>query len=144
MRKVFVYPFILCLLTGCHQLITGNLAGGDIAGAIAAIYGYKTINGLISANAGLLIVLAAFICVCLVFLRLLNRQFPSEGRQPVKSWIFKVVITFMICAFVFICGFTVFYEKKRAEESGAIYLKTEIIGDFIFSHSHGYNVQSRS
>jgi len=88
---------------------------GGIAGAIASIYGYKTIGGLIAANSGLIIVLGAFICVCLVFRRLLNRQFPSGTRDPARTWVFKVTIIFLICSFTFICAFTVFYEKKKLE-----------------------------
>lgn len=88
---------------------------GSIAGAIASIYGYKTIGGLLSSNAGLIIILIAFICVCLVFRRLLNRQFPTGTRQPVKTWVFKAIIIFMIASFTFICAFTVFYEKKKLD-----------------------------
>jgi hypothetical protein len=90
---------------------------GRIATAAATVYGYKTIGGLITANSGLIIVLIAFIFVSLVFRRLLNRQFPRAGRQPAKMWIFKAITVFMIASFVFICGFTVFYEKKKMETS---------------------------
>lgn len=88
---------------------------GGIAGAIASIYGYKTIGGLLADNSGLIIILIAFICVCLVFRRLLNRQFPSGAREPVKTWVFKATIVFLICSFTFICVFTVFYEKKKLD-----------------------------
>lgn len=90
---------------------------GRIATAAATVYGYKTIGGLITANSGLIIVLIAFIFVCLVFRRLLNRQFPSAGRQTTRAWIFKAIIVFMIASFVFICAFTVFYERKKMEIS---------------------------
>lgn len=92
-----------------------------LALALAQFYGYRTLNSLVSANFGLIVVLVAFIIVALVFLRLLNRQFPRSGRQPVKTWIFKTTIVFFISAFVFICGFTVFYEKKKMEEHGSVY-----------------------
>ena len=90
---------------------------GDIFSAIASIYGYSTLKGLFEANAGLIFILAALLCVCLLFWKLLDRQFPRSGRDPVKTWIFKAVIVFGISAFVFVCGFTVFYEKKKLEES---------------------------
>lgn len=86
-----------------------------IAGAIASIYGYKTIGGLLADNSGLIIILIAFIFVCLVFRRLLNRQFPTGAREPVKTWVFKATIIFLICSFTFICAFTVFYEKKKLD-----------------------------
>ncbi len=99
---------------------------GGIAGAIASIYGYKTIGGLLAANSGLIIILIAFICVCLVFRRLLNRQFPSGTREPVKTWVFKAIIIFMICSFIFICAFTVFYEKKKLDaQSSAPFLNSK-------------------
>ena len=91
---------------------------GEIATSIAKFYGYRTVTTLISENSALIILLVAFVCVTLVFLRLSNHQFPRQGRDPVKTWIFKVMIVFMICAFIFIGGFTVFYEKKKLEGSG--------------------------
>jgi hypothetical protein len=90
---------------------------GDIFNAVAAIYGYKTLKSLFEANSGLIFILAALLCVCLLFWKLLDRQFPRGGRDPVKTWIFKAVIVFGISAFVFVCAFTVFYEKKKLEES---------------------------
>lgn len=83
--------------------------------ALASMYGYKTIGGLISDNSGLIVILTAFIFVCLVFRVLLNRQFPSGAGQPAKVWIFKTTMIFFICAFIFVCGFTVFYEKKKLD-----------------------------
>lgn len=93
---------------------------GDIFGAIAKLYGYKTLYNLITENAGLATILVAFIFVCLVFFKLLNRQFPIGGHQSVRAWIFKTIIIFMICAFVFICGFTVFYERKKLQEDSRV------------------------
>ena len=89
----------------------------DIFSAMASIYGYNTLKGLFEANAGLIFILAAFLCVCLLFWKLLDRQFPRSGREPVKTWIFKTIIIFGISAFIFMCAFTVFYEKKKLEES---------------------------
>lgn len=90
------------------------LAG--IAQALAQYYGYKTISSLIGENFGLIMVMTAFVLVTLVFRRLLNRQFPKQGREPVKTWIFKTTTVFFICAFVFICVFTLFYEKKKLDK----------------------------
>ena len=92
---------------------------GKLAQAVVTWYGYKTLGGLLSENFGLIVVLLAFIAVALVFWRLLNRQFPRTG-QPFKKWIFKTTMVFFICAFVFVCAFTVFYERKKAEEHGAV------------------------
>lgn len=88
--------------------------------SIAWIYGFKTIGGLIRENAGLIVILAAFIGVCVVFYRLFDRQFPSGAREPFKKWIFKITIVFFICAFVFVSGFTVFHEKKKAGDQSMI------------------------
>jgi len=88
---------------------------GEIATALAAWYGYKTLGSLVAANSGLIVVLLAFLGACLVFSRMLNRKFPRAG-QPVKTWVFKAIIVFMICAFTFICAFTLFYERKKYEE----------------------------
>jgi ABC-type Na+ efflux pump permease subunit len=93
---------------------------GDIAGALATWYGYKTIGGLFRENFGLIVILIAFIFVCLVFMRLLNRQFPAGGYGTARAWIFRTVIIFMISAFIFIGGFTIFYEKKKLEESSLV------------------------
>jgi hypothetical protein len=110
MKKTLFAIFPALSLGGC---ISPEISG--VAASIARIYGYKTLAGLVEANAGLLTILTALICVTLVFSRLLNRQFPTAGRQPVKTWIFKVTMIFFICAFVFVCGFTVFYEKKKMD-----------------------------
>lgn len=90
---------------------------GETARALATWYGYRTIGGLLRENFGLIIILIAFIFVCLVFMRLLNRQFPSGGYGTARAWVFRTVIIFMISAFIFIGGFTIFYEKKKMEES---------------------------
>ena len=90
---------------------------GDIFGAIASIYGYNTLKSLFLANAGLIFILLALFCVCLLFWKLLDRQFPRSGRDPVKTWIFKTIIGFGISAFIFICAFTAFYEKKKLDNS---------------------------
>ena len=88
---------------------------GDIFTGIAAIYGYNTLKGLFLANSGLIFILAALLCVCLLFWKLLDRQMPRGGRDPVKTWIFKTIIAFGISAFIFVCAFTIFYEKKKLE-----------------------------
>lgn len=80
-------------------------------------YGYKSLYALLSANFGLVVILIAFMVVGAVFWRLQGRQFPTSGRQPVKTWIFKVTMIFFICGFIFISVFTIFYEKKKMEES---------------------------
>ena len=88
---------------------------GSIAQALATWYGYKTIGGLVAANFGLIVVLVGFLAVCLVFWKLLNRQFPQAGRRPFAAWVIRTTIVFFICAFVFLCGFTLFYEKQKLE-----------------------------
>ena len=88
---------------------------GKIAQAMATFYGYKTVGGLISENSGLITVLIALICVTLVFGRILNRQFPGGEPRPFMKWMLKTMVIFLICAFVFVCGFTLFYEKKKEE-----------------------------
>jgi len=111
MKKILLAILPALFLGAC---VSPEISG--VAASIAKIYGYKTLAGLVETNAGLLTILAALICVTLVFSRLLNRQFPVAGRQPVKTWIFKVTMIFFICAFVFVCGFTLFYEKKKADD----------------------------
>lgn len=88
---------------------------GDIAQAIALAYGYKTIGGLIADNSGLIVVLVAFIFLCLVFKAMFSRQFPSGGGQTFGRWIYKTAMIFMIAAFFFVCVFTLFYEKKKLD-----------------------------
>ena len=94
---------------------------GDIFQALATWYGYKTLGGLIAANSGLIVVLIALICVTLVFVSMWKRQFATGPRNTFGRWLGKVTVIFFISAFVFVCVFTVFYEKKKLEEQGAVY-----------------------
>jgi hypothetical protein len=98
---------------------------GEIAHALATYYGYKTLGGLLSANSGLIIVLAAFICVTLVFLKILSRQYPGGNPPPFRQRLIKTTVVFFICAFIFVCGFTVFYEKKKAGEQSALVIPAQ-------------------
>ncbi len=80
---------------------------------IAKWYGYYTIGSLLKANFGLIILISAFIAVCLLLYRLVDRQFPRPGRDDFKRWVFKIIILFSISAFTFVAAFTVFYEVKK-------------------------------
>ena len=92
---------------------------GRIAQALATWYGYKTLGGLLEANFGLIVILAALICVTLVFIYMWKRQFATGPRNTFGQWLAKVTVVFFISAFVFVCAFTLFYEKKKMEEQSA-------------------------
>lgn len=98
---------------------------GDIAQALATYYGYKTLGGLLSANSGLIVVLAALICVTLVFLKILSRQYPGGNPPPFRQRLIKTTVIFFICAFIFICGFTVFYERKKTVEKASLIIPAQ-------------------
>ena len=87
---------------------------------IAKWYGYYTIGSLLKANFGLIILISAFIVVCLLLYQLLDRQFPRPGRDDFKRWVFKIIILFSISAFIFIAAFTVFYEVRKSEKHSYI------------------------
>lgn len=83
--------------------------------SVAQWYGYYTIGNLLKANFGLIVVICAFIVVCLLLYRLVDRQFPRPGRDNFKRWVFTVIILFSISAFTFVAAFTIFYEVRKAD-----------------------------
>ncbi len=87
-----------------------------ILGYLAQMYGYKKLTPLIEHNFGLIVVLATFICAAFILWRLLNRQFPNQGKEPFKALLMKCTLFFVIGAFVFIAGFTLFYEVKKEKK----------------------------
>jgi len=87
---------------------------------VAKLYGYYTITNLVKENFTLILVIGAFIGMCLVFFRLLNRTFPKPGREPFKRWAMKFVLIFISSSFVFIMLFSLFYEVRKSQEQTAV------------------------
>lgn len=84
--------------------------------SIAKMYGYITLANLLKNNFGLIVILLAFLGLCLVLYRLLDRQFPKPGQDSVKRRLMVWLTVFLCSCFFCILLFTVFYEKKRLDD----------------------------
>ena len=92
----------------------------EIFTSLAKWYGYKTMYNLITENALILTLMVAFIFACLVFFRVLDKQYPLGGHKSVQAWLAKTITIFVICSFVFIAGAAIFIEKKKLQEDARI------------------------
>ena len=92
---------------------------------VAKLYGYYTITNLLKENLILVLVIGAFIAVCLAVYRVMDRQFPKPGQDPLKSFCMKFTIIFLASAFSFVMLFSVFYEVRKVQKEQSHYLSTD-------------------
>jgi len=91
---------------------------GEVFNAIALWYGYRSIYLLLSENFGLVVILIALVVICLVFYQGQKNQIVRGPTQRLRIRVFHTIVIFLICAFIFIAGFTLWYERKNMEKAG--------------------------